>query len=239
MSEQIESAANLMARDYLILAFLVSLGSLQISVSISRIRGLWIIPNRILTRVLGIALIIFGIGLYILSPLWVEGPWAAGSVTDGTSIDRDWGTADLGELSAARNLNDIHGGMAGTAYAVYFIFSAVLATIFAAAIATINNRLFPNPRVSPARGGNVRQDKGGPTRDEGNVRYRDKVSEATTLETLGPTDGLDALKHSDAISTLSTSLRNLRRTGIDDARQHMRSAHRWSIPSMIERMWRN
>ena len=63
MSEQIESAANLMARDYLILAFLVSLGSLQIAVSISRIRGLWIIPNRILTRVLGIALIIFGIAL--------------------------------------------------------------------------------------------------------------------------------------------------------------------------------
>ena len=220
MSEQIESAANLMARDYLILAFLVSLGSLQIAVSISRIRGLWIIPNRILTRVLGIALIIFGIALYILSPLWVEGPWAAGSVTDGTSIDRDWGTADLGELSAARNLNDIHGGMAGTAYAVYFIFSAVLATIFAAVLATIKNRLFPNPRVSPIHGGNVRQDKGGPKRSE-------------------PTDGLDALKHSDAISTLSTSLRNLRRTGIDDARQHMRSAHRWSIPSMIERMWRN
>ena len=220
MSEQIESAASLMARDYLILAFLVSLGSLQIAVSISRIRGLWIIPNRILTRVLGIALIIFGIALYILSPLWIEGPWAAGSVTDGTSIDRDWGTADLGELSAARNLNDIHGGMAGTAYAVYFIFSAVLATIFAAAIATINNRLFPNPRVSPIHGGNVRQDKGGPTRSE-------------------PTDGLDALKHSDAISTLSTSLRNLRRTGLDDARQQMQSAHRWSIPSMIERMWRN
>ena len=220
MSEQIESAANLMARDYLILAFLVSLGSLQIAVSISRIRGLWIIPNRTLTRALGITLIIFGIALYILSPLWVEGPWAAGSVTDGTSIDRDWGTADLGELSAARNLNDIHGGMAGTAYAVYFIFSAVLATVFAAAIATINNRLFPNPRVSPIHGGNVRQDKGGPKRSE-------------------PTDGLDALKHSDAISTLSTSLRNLRRTGIDDARQQMKSAHRWSIPSMIERMWRN
>ena len=234
MSEQIESAANLMARDYLILAFLVSLGSLQIAVSISRIRGLWIIPNRILTRVLGIALIIFGIALYILSPLWIEGPWAAGSVTDGTSIDRDWGTADLGELSAARNLNDIHGGMAGTAYAVYFIFSAVLATIFAAAIATINNRLLPNSRVSPIHGGNVRQDKGGPKRSEGRAQ-----SEATMQETLDPTDGLDALKHSDVISTLSTSLRNLRRTGLDDARQQMRSAHRWSIPSMIERMWRN
>ena len=226
MSEQIESAANLMARDYLILAFLVSLGSLQIAVSISRIRGLWIIPNRTLTRALGITLIIFGIALYILSPLWVEGPWAAGSVTDGTSIDRDWGTADLGELSAARNLNDIHGGMAGTAYAVYFIFSAVLATIFSAVLATINNRLLPNSRVSPIHGGNVRQDKGGPKRSEGRAQ-----SEST--------DGLDALKHSDAISTLSTSLRNLRRTGIDDARKHMRSAHRWSIPSIIERMWRN
>ena len=208
MSDQIESAANLMARDYLILAFLVSLGSLQIAVSISRIRGLWLLPNRTLTRALGIAIIIFGIALYILAPLWIQGPWAAGSVTDGTSIDRAWGTADIREISAARNLNDIHGGMAGTAYAAYFILSAVLATIFAAAIGAFNVRIMDSPSFRRGLGG-------------------------------GHTDGLDALKHSDAISTLSTSLRNLRRTGIDDARQQMRSAHRWSIPSMIERMWRH
>ena len=57
MSDQIESAASLMVRDYLILAFLVSLGGLQIAVSISGIRGLWILPNQLLTRALGILLI--------------------------------------------------------------------------------------------------------------------------------------------------------------------------------------
>ena len=88
MNEQIESAASLMVRDYLLLAFLVSLGSLQIAVSISGIRGLWLLPHRVLTRTLGVLLIAIAIGYYIFSPLWIEGPWAAGSVIDGTSADR-------------------------------------------------------------------------------------------------------------------------------------------------------
>ena len=49
MSDQIQSAAALMVRDYLVLAFLVSLGALQIAVSISGIRGLWLTPNRVVT----------------------------------------------------------------------------------------------------------------------------------------------------------------------------------------------
>ena len=148
MSDQIEAAAAVMTRDYIIFAFLVSLGALQISVSISDIRGLWLTPSRILTRTLGIILIVLGLAFYILSPLWLEGPWAAGSVVDGTSEGRVWGTATLNELSAARNLNDIHGGMAGTAYAAFFVLSAVLATFFAAVIGTINIRLFPSPSRS-------------------------------------------------------------------------------------------
>ena len=204
MNEQIESAASLMVRDYLLLAFLVSLGSLQIAVSISGIRGLWLLPRRILTRTLGVLLIVIAIGYYIFSPLWIEGPWAAGSVIDGTSADRAWGTAALDEISTARNVNDIHGGMAGTAYAVFFVISAVLATLFAAAIGTLTTRFFAKHH---ARSGN--------------------------------SDGLDALKDTDAISTFAISLRALRQTGLNDARQHLRSAHRWSIPSLIGRMWRN
>ena len=76
MSDQIESAAALMVRDYLLLAFLVSLGSLQIAVSISGIRGLWLVPNRILTRFAGFLLIAFATSYYIFSPLWTDGPWA-------------------------------------------------------------------------------------------------------------------------------------------------------------------
>ncbi len=208
MSDQIESAAALMVRDYLILAFLVSLGALQISVSISGIRGLWVLPYRNLTRAFGILLIILGLGYYLLSPLWIEGPWAAGSVVDGTSENRIWGTASIDEISGARNLNDIHGGMAGTAYAVFFVLSAILATLFAAAMGAFNVRIMDSPSFRRGLRG-------------------------------GHTDGLDAMKQTDAISTLSCSLRNLRDTGANDVRNQFQSAHRWSIPSLIGRMWRN
>lgn len=203
MSDQFEPAANLMVRDYLILAFLVSLGALQIVTSISGIRGLWLFSRRDVTRVLGILLIASGLAYYIFSPLWIEGPWAAGSVINGTSEGRIWGTATLAEISGVRNLNDIHGGMAGTAYAGYFILSAVLATIFAAIVGGIRQRL------------------------SGNVSSPSNA------------DGLDGLKHTDPLSTLRISFSNLRRDLQPDLRRMMRSTRRWSIPSLIERTWRN
>ena len=204
MSDQIETAAAAMSRDYIILAFLVSLGALQIAVSISGIRGLWLLPNQGLTRILGILLIFAGIAFYILSPLWIAGPWAAGSVIDGTSEHRVWGTATLDEITGARNLNDIHGGMAGTAYAVFFVLSAILATLFAAAVGTINTRRLAKPSNPHPN-----------------------------------TDGLDALKHHNPYETLTASIRHLGISGKSDITQHMRSAHSWSIPVIIERMWRN
>ena len=211
MSDQIQSAATLMVRDYLVLAFLVSLGALQIAVSISGIRGLWLTPNRAVTRSVGVLLIAVGIGFYIFSPLWVDGPWAAGSVVDGTSENRLWGTAALEEISAARNVNDVHGGMAGTAYAVFFVLSAVMATIFAAVVGALNVRIL-NPSSS-------RRGLGGGSND-----------------TPG---GLDTLKQTDVISTLFASLRALLRTGRADVNEYMLAAHRWSIPSIVRRMWRN
>ena len=226
-----------MIRDYLILAFLVSLGSLQIAVSISGIRGLWLLPNRILTRALGIILIITGIATYILSPMWIEGPWAAGTVTDGTSAGRSWGTATFDEISGARNLNDIHGGMAGTAYAGFFMLSAVLATLFAAAIGTINTRLLSPSRseedawseaIEGVPDTNNPHPSASPSFGRGLGGGREQIP-----------DGLDALKRTNAISTLTASLHALRRTGSQDIRNLMRSAHRWSIPSIVERMFRN
>ena len=226
MSDQLETAAAMMVRDYLILAFLVSLGALQIAVTISGIRGLWLIPNRTLTRSLGIVLIAIGFAYYIFSPIWIEGPWAAGSVVDGTSENRQLGTAALSEVSGARNLNDIHGGMAGTAYAVYFVLSAVLATIFAAIIGTINLRKFPSPSRSEGDAANSSPFSKG--------RYRGVPQGEPE-----PADGLDALKINDPITTLKSSLSNLRKNASKDVRTELRSAHQWSIPSMIGRMRRN
>ena len=265
MSDQIELAAAVMVRDYFILAFIVSLGALQIVTSISGIRGLWVFPRGDITRVLGIVLIAIGLGYYIFSPLWLEGPWSAGSVIDGTSEGRVWGTATLDEISGARNLNDIHGGMAGTAYAGYFILSAVLATVFAAVVGAVNVRLmasvpfwlrhFSREHCHSRVGGNPegrmgkRNDTSKPPlippfasqKWEGsNVRPVDsRLRENDDALRNGHLDGLDALKASDAFSTLSASIGNLRRTGVEDARQSWIEAPRWSIPSLIGRKWRN
>ncbi len=292
MTDQIETAASLMVRDYLILAFLVSLGALQIAVSISGIRGLWLLPNQLLTRALGILLIGVGITTYILSPLWVEGPWAAGSVADGTSAGREWGTATINEVSAARNINDIHGGMAGTAYAIVFLLAAVLATTFAAILGTLNVRISNSPTLSrgsegdqhdppsfrrglggghndpptsrkaPGGGHNnppssrkapagdhnnppsSRKEPGGDHNNPPSSRRApagDHNNPPSFRRGLGggPTDGLDALKHTDAISTFASSSRNLIRTAKSDANEHMSTTHLWSVPSLIARMWRN
>ena len=211
MTDQFEAAADLMVRDYLVLAFLVSLGALQIAVSTSGIRGLWLLPHRTLTRLIGVVLIALGIAIYVFAPLWVEGPWAAGSVVDGTSAGREWGKANLKEISGARNLNDIHGGMAGTAYTGFFILAAVLATLFAAIIGTINLKL--TQRANPSTSAS---DKADPD-----------------------TDGLDALKSENPVATFIVSLRILLKTGVDDARQSLTDAPRWSIPSMFTKRWRD
>ncbi len=126
-----------MVRDYVVLSVLVNLGFLQIAASISGLQGLWLVPNQSAVRILGLALIVAGVSWYLLSPLWVEGPWAAGTVIDGTSEHRGYGTARMTELSGARNLNDIHGGMAGTAYAGYFFASAVMAYIATAFVGLV------------------------------------------------------------------------------------------------------
>ena len=278
MTDQIETAASLMVRDYLILAFLVSLGALQIAVSISGIRGLWLLPNQLLTRALGILLIAAGIAIYVLSPLWIEGPWAAGSVADGTSDGREWGTATINEISAARNINDIHGGMAGTAYAIVFLLAAVLATTFAAILGTLNVRISnpptlrrgsegdqldppssrrapgedhndpPASRKAPGGGHNnppaSRKAPGGghnnppASRRAPGEGHKNPPSFRRGLGG-GPADGLDALKNTPAVSTFASSLRNLLRTAKADTNEHMSTTHRWSVPSLIARMWRN
>ena len=71
---------DLFAGHYFLLAFLTSLGTIQIAVSNAGTRGLWLTPNATLTRWLGIALIITAIAIFLAQPLWVDGPWAADSV---------------------------------------------------------------------------------------------------------------------------------------------------------------
>ena len=133
------------------MAFLVVLGALQIAVSIPGIRGMMILPGRVSTRLLGGVLIVLGVVVFYLMPLWIDGPWAAGSV-ESDSTQREWGKAAWSDLGAARNVNDVDGGMSGTDHARWFPIAMALAMIVSLAGGTVMLRLFP-PSKSPAANG--------------------------------------------------------------------------------------
>ena len=117
---------NLFESHYFLFAFLSSLGTLQIAVTSSGIRGLWLTPYRRVTRWLGFVCIITGVLVFFGQPLFIDGPWAAGSVQADSTI-REWGTASWDELAGARNVNDIHGGLDGVVQAIWFPLAAISA----------------------------------------------------------------------------------------------------------------
>ena len=139
MSTDPETVRDVFASHYFLFAFLASLGTLQIAVANSGTRGLWLTPRRLVNRWLGVALILSGIALFFLMPLWIEGPWADGSL-QADSIIREWGQARWGELAGARNVNDIHGGLDGTKQAIWFPLAAILAFAVSAVIGALNIR---------------------------------------------------------------------------------------------------
>jgi hypothetical protein len=199
---------DLFASHYFIFAFLASLGTLQIAVSNSGIRGLWLTPHRGMTRWLGVALIITGIVIFFLQPMWVEGPWAAGSV-EADSITREIGTASWSELAGARNVNDIHGGLDGNKQAKWFPLAAILAFAVSALIGTVNVKTLRNLELSSPS---------------------DSPTAAATPAT---DDGLAGLTNRPYLANLLISFRNFKadipkvwRTGLD-------SADRWSLFKMI------
>jgi hypothetical protein len=132
---------SLFSRHYLYFAALATLGTLQIAVATGGYRGLWLTPSRAMTRLVGILLVLVGIALFFLMPLWVDGPWASGSVT-ADSASREWGKAGWGDLGAARNVNDINGGLSGTGQATWFPLGALIAFVVSVSAGTLNRKLF-------------------------------------------------------------------------------------------------
>ena len=116
-------------------------GTLQIATSIGDHRGFWILPGRKITRLLGVMLLVVGITFFFLQPLWTEGPWATGEVGYDSST-RGWGKANWNDLGAARNINDVDGGLSGTDQATWFPLAAFLAVVISLIFGSINRRLF-------------------------------------------------------------------------------------------------
>jgi hypothetical protein len=192
------------AGEYFLFAFLLSLGTLQISVTISGIRGLWLTPNRTVTRWLGIALIITGIIIFFAQPLWVEGPWAEGTV-EADSISRDWGTASWNELAGARNVNDIHGGLDGTEQSAWFPIAAILAFAVSVVVGALNVRFLMNGKNAANK----------------------TDSENAAI------DGFGGMAKRSYFSNLPVSWRAFRAEIVEVWKKGMVSADRWSVFNMI------
>lgn len=198
-----ETVRDVFASHYFLFAFLASLGTLQIAVANAGTRGLWLTPRRLVNRWLGVALILTGIAVFFLMPLWIEGPWADGSV-EADSISREWGQARWGEIAGARNVNDIHGGLDGTKQAIWFPLAAILAFATSAITGALNVRFLNRGELA--------------------------TSEARFPPT---EDGLAGLENHSYFATLPVSISKFQADIGSVWRTGLQSADRWSVIKVI------
>ena len=136
---------SLFESHYFLFAFLSSLGTLQIAVTSSGICGLWLMPYRRVTRLLGFMCIVTAIIVFFGQPLFVDGPWAAGSVQSESST-REWGTASWDDLAGARNINDIYGGLDGVDQGIWFSLAAISAFVVSVVFGAISVKAGANSK---------------------------------------------------------------------------------------------
>lgn len=156
MAYEFDVAQGVMTIHYLLLTFMLSLAALQIGATVGGVRGIWLIESARWNLAAAIAIAVTGVSVFTLLPLWTDGPWAAGSVVEGTSEGRTWGAAALEDLTRARNLNDIHGGLNGGDYGSWFPVSAIVAVGFSVVFAALRRRMtrgLARPALSPDHDG--------------------------------------------------------------------------------------
>jgi hypothetical protein len=202
----------LFALHYFYFALLATLGTLQVAVSIGGYRSLWLTPHRLGTRIAGGVLILAGAALFFLMPLWVDGPWAAGSV-EADSSTRLWGKADWGDLGGARNVNDVDGGLSGTGQATWFPLAALITGCVSLAAGAANRRLFPARMASAILG----------------------IEAATGT---GDVDGIALMASHSYREALQTSWQRFRRELPADAASLLARADRWSITVRLWELFR-
>ena len=112
---------------YLVMAFLVCLGIVQIAAARSRRRQLWLLRRRRSTTLLGVLMLIWGMVFFYLIPLWTAGPWGPPDPVNGVTT---WGTAPLQSLTGARNINDTAGGLSGHWQALWMSLAWIAAVFF-------------------------------------------------------------------------------------------------------------
>jgi len=134
----VPEAESLLTWHYVVTAFGASLGVIQIAVASSGLRGLWFIASRRAVYALGALLVVGAFAWFVLAPLWVDGPWKAGSVVPGSPL-REWGRAAPGDLPSARNLSDAHGGLSGPSQGGWFPVGAAAAVALTLGLGSVAN----------------------------------------------------------------------------------------------------
>jgi hypothetical protein len=116
------------------MAFLACLGIVQLAAARSGRSHLWLLRRRRSTRLLGIGLVITGLVVFYLIPLWTIGPWGP---TDSIAGTVTWATASPAALTGARNINDTAGGLSGHWQALWFAVAWIGAVFFARALGRV------------------------------------------------------------------------------------------------------
>ena len=151
-----DDVAEIFARDYLIAAYVSSLGALQVGASFGRLRALLFLPWATPARIFGVALFLGGLAYFFLAPLWSQGPWSndpqGAEVRGAEGRMVRWGKAGWSDLPRARNINDIDGGLSGTGQALWFPTGAGGALLTTLVIASIVNRKIAGSSTPPLDG---------------------------------------------------------------------------------------
>ena len=134
----VQEAQSLFAWHYALTAFVASLGAIQVAAASSGLRGLWFLGDRRAVYALGVLIVLGAFAWFFLAPLWIDGPWEAGTVVPGSPL-REWGTASPGDLPSAYNLSDAHGGLSGPGQGLWFPVGATAAVVLTLALGSLAN----------------------------------------------------------------------------------------------------
>ncbi len=148
--------ADAFSRDYLIAAYVASLGAIQIGATVGGLRGLYLLPGARAARTLGVLLLVGGLAYFLLAPLWSDGPWgaetASGGVSGAEGLSVEWNSSSWADLPRARNINDLDGGLSGSAQALWFPAGAAGAFASTLLLASIVNWRLMGSRAAPLDG---------------------------------------------------------------------------------------
>ncbi|MBR92161.1 MAG: hypothetical protein CL903_05120 [Dehalococcoidia bacterium] len=128
---------ELFINHYLIYVYLSCFGTLQLVSTISNLRGIMILSNTKANKILGIIFLISGFIFFFSAPLFINSQWTGSSFTRST----------LENFASVRNVNDIDGGLHGTAQFLLFFLGCILSFVTSVAISGILGLLKQKPKT--------------------------------------------------------------------------------------------